>query len=174
MNKTLATLSVSLVFALAASQVNADSSVYVAVTGLNAEFDNAEREAGFSVAVGKYLGKNKRVSLEAGYTDFGTVGDSNNEYEVTAAQFSAVGYVPLTEYAGIYGRAGVERIRVEGNTTVGNTQISGSVYETNPYYGAGAYYDLTENIDVRVEYQRHEVFEVDVDTINAGITIETF
>jgi len=176
MNKTFLKITIPLALVLAVSSttaVNANG-FYVAASGLHAEYEGDFDEAGYNVAIGKYIGEGKRVSLEVGYTDFGdssgTDGGIDGEFEASAVQFSAVGYVPLSPRAGIYGRVGAERIK----TDVSVNTLRAKVEETNPFYGVGGYYNVTENIDVRVEYQRHEMLDEYIDSYNAGVTVETF
>ncbi len=143
---------------------------YVAASALHAEYEGDFDEAGYNVAIGKYIGEGKHVSLEVGYTNFGDISGLDGEFEASAMQFSAVGYVPLSPRAGIYGRVGAERIKTEASA---NT-IRATIEETNPYFGVGGYYNVIENIDVRVEYQRHEQLDEYFDSYNAGITVNTF
>ena len=113
------------------------------------------------------------LSVNTLAADFGDTaisqGGIEREFEATAIQFSAVGYVPLTPRAGIYGRVGAERIRTEASSN--NVRVR--VEETNPFVGVGGYYNVTENIDVRIEYQRHEQLDEYFDSYNAGLTVDT-
>ncbi|GAA0399946.1 hypothetical protein GCM10009133_06000 [Cocleimonas flava] len=172
MNKTLLSTTLSVILLSGVSTAHAND-FYFAANGMHAEYGDDFDEAGFNVAVGKYIGSGKHVSLELGYTDFGDTaisqGGIEREFEATAIQFSAVGYVPLTPRAGIYGRVGAERIRTE----VSSNNVRVRVEETNPFVGVGGYYNVTENIDVRIEYQRHEQLDEYFDSYNAGLTVDT-
>ncbi len=174
MNKVFLSITLPVaVFLGISSTANADG-FYGAVSGLHAEYEGDFDESGYNVAIGKYISEGKRVSLEVGYTDFGdtsvTEGGIDGEFKASAVQFSAVGYVPLSPRAGIYGRVGAERIKTEASA---NT-FRATIEETNPFFGVGGYYNVTENIDVRFEYQRHEQLDEYFDSYNAGVTVETF
>ena len=174
MNKTFLSITLPIaVFLGMSSSANADG-YYLAANALHAEYEGDFDESGYNIAVGKYIGDGKQVSLEVGYTNFGdssvTEGGIDGEFKASAVQFSAVGYVPLSPRAGIYGRVGAERIKTEASA---NT-IRATIKETNPFFGVGGYYNVTENIDIRVEYQRHEQLDEYFDSYSAGVTVETF
>lgn len=158
--------------AIADYENHSENSWYVAANGLNADYEGGLEESGYNVAVGKYL--NKNISIELGYADFGGDAESVNgvdaEFEATAIQFSAVGYLPISQNAGLFARVGVERVRTDGTV---NT-LRANLDDTNPYYGVGGYLNVSENVDVRVEVQRHEILDTNLDTISAGITVKTF
>ncbi|WP_299872538.1 porin family protein [uncultured Cocleimonas sp.] len=174
MNKTILSITLPVVLALGISSSANANGFYVAANSLHAEYEDDFDEAGYNVAVGKYIGEGKRVSLELGYTDYGDKTVNQNgidaEFKASAIQFSAVAYVPLSPRAGLYGRVGAERIKTKASS---NT-LRAKVEETNPFFGVGGYYNVTENIDVRVEYQRHEQSDEYFDSYNAGVTVETF
>ena len=171
-NTTILKYSLPIVLLFCASSTFANDSWYVAANGLNADYEVGTDENGYSVAVGKYL--NSNVSLELGFADFGGDADSvsgvDAEFDATAIQFSAVGYLPLSEKAGLFARAGVERVRTDATVN----SVRSNLDDTNPFYGAGGYVNLTDQIDVLIEYQRHEILETDLDTVSAGITIKTY
>ena len=127
---------------------------------------------GYSVAVGKYI--NSNISVELGYADFGddttNIGGVDAEFEATAIQFSALGYLPLSEKAGLFARIGVEKISAD--STVSSVSIDTD--ETDLFYGVGGYYNVSENIDVRVEFQRHEIENGELDTVSAGVAVKTY
>ncbi len=181
MKNTLLKISLPVLFVLAATSTFADHSNqvyqterswYVAANGLHADYEGGIQESGYNVAVGKYL--NNNISLELGYADFGgdasSVSGVDAEFEATAIQFSAVGYLPLSENAGLFTRVGLERIKTDSE----DDTVRANLEDTNPYYGVGAYVNVSENVDLRVEVQRHEILEEDLDTFSAGITIQTY
>ena len=172
MNKLILGIALPFTFLISTTTVLADNSFYVAANALNADYESEEDASGFNVALGTYLGN--RVSVEVGYADFGSVGDAFNEFDSSSVQLSAIGYLPIGNKGGVFGRIGAERIKLEGSIVSAGQTIRGSNEETNPFFGIGGYYNVLDNVDVRVEYQKHEIFEVDVDTISAGLTVSTF
>jgi len=172
MKNTLLKVSLPLAFLLCFSNASATDSWYFAASGLNANYEDGIDESGYSVAVGKYI--NDNVSVELGYASFGdgdeTLDGINGEFEAAAIQVSAVGYLSLSDNAGLFARFGVERVKTD-------IVINGSRLDedkTNPYYGVGGYMNVTENIDVRLEVQHHEVLDTDLNTVSAGITVKTY
>jgi opacity protein-like surface antigen len=103
---------------------------------------------------------NRMLGLEAGYSSFGTVFESNNNQGVlsqdaNAWTLSATGTVPIGDRFGIYGRAGVARFDNETSSTVQGVPVSDD-NETKPYFGAGVKMGLTGNFALRAEYQRYK------------------
>ena len=177
MKNTLLKISLPVVLIFGATSAFADyseqeNSWYVAANGLNADYEGGTEESGYNVAIGKYL--NNNISIELGYADFGgdadSVGGVDAEFEATAIQFSAIGYLPISDNAGLFARIGVERVKTDSQV---NT-VRANLDDTNPYYGVGGYVNVSESVDLRLEVQRHEILDTNLDTISAGITIKTF
>lgn len=100
------------------------------------------------------------IGVEAGYSSFGTVFDSNNNsvaanQEANAWTLSVLGTVPVGERFGIYGRAGAARFDNDTTGTVQGVPVS-SDNRTKPYFGAGVKFGLTDNFALRAEYQRYK------------------
>lgn len=103
---------------------------------------------------------NQMLGLEAGYTSFGTVFESNNnvfaaKQEGNAWTLSALGTFPVGERFGIYGRAGAARFNNDTSGTIQGVPVSDN-NKTKPYYGAGLKFAVTDNLDLRAEYQRYK------------------
>jgi len=163
----------SVAFLVSVGNLYADNnSWYVVANGLNADYEGGSDDSGYNVAVGKYL--NDNVSLEVGYADFGGDADRVNgvdaEFEATAIQLSALGYLSVSENAGLFARVGVERITTDASVN----SLRANLDETNLYYGVGGYLSLSDNVDVRLEIQRHEILDTELDTVSAGITVKTY
>jgi len=163
----------SMTFLVSVGNLYADNiSWYVAANGLNADYDGGSDESGYNVAVGKYL--NDNVSIEVGYADFGGDADNVNgidaEFEATAIQVSALGYLSVSKNAGLFARVGIERIKADASV---NT-LRANLDETNLYYGVGGYVKVSDKVDIRLEIQRHELLDTELDTVSAGITVKTY
>ncbi len=173
MKTSILKLSLPLLLLFSASNAQAtENSWYVTANGLNAEFASNSDQGGYSVAVGKYI--NSNISIELGYADFGenteSVGGVDAEFEATAIQLSALGYLPVSEKAGLFARIGIEQINADST----NNTVSSDSDDTEFFYGVGGYYHVSENIDVRVEFQRHEFRGEELDTVNAGVAVKTY
>ncbi len=166
-------LSLFLLFTVSASNAIAtENGWYVTASGLNAEFESGSDQGGYNVAVGKYI--NSNISIELGYADFGedtqNIGGVDAEFEASAIQLSALGYLPVSEKAGLFARIGIEKVSAE--STSGSVEIEND--DTDLFYGVGGYYNVSDNIDVRVEFQRHEIDNNELDTVSAGVAVKTF
>lgn len=102
------------------------------------------------------------IGLEAGYSSFGTVFESNNNnfnasQDANAWTLSLLGTLPIADRFGIYARAGAARF---DNDTSGTGLVQGvpvsNDNRTKPYFGAGLKFGLTGNFALRAEYQRYK------------------
>jgi len=173
MKTSMFKISILLLLIFSVSQVIAtENSWYVTANGLNAEFESGSDQGGYNVAIGKYI--NSNISIELGYADFGEetqdIGGVDAEFEATAIQLSALGHLPVSEKAGLFARIGIEKISVDSS----DTSVSADSDDTDLFYGVGGYYNVSENIDVRVEFQRHEIDNDELDTVSAGVAVKTY
>lgn len=100
------------------------------------------------------------IGVEAGYSSFGTVFESNNNsvaatQDANAWTLSVLGTIPVGERFGIYGRAGAARFDNDNSGTVQGVAVDND-NRTKPYFGAGVKFGLTENFALRAEYQRYK------------------
>jgi len=173
MKTTLLKIFLSFVVVFFAYNVFAEENAwYVTANGLNAEFESGSDQGGYNVAVGKYI--NSNISIELGYADFGedtqNIGGVEAEFEASAIQLSALGYLPVSEKAGLFARIGIEQVTAESTSSAVDVKTD----ETDLFYGVGGYYNVSENIDVRVEFQRHEIDNNELDTVSAGVAVKTY
>lgn len=170
MKTSIIKLSIAFLFLFSAfNAIASDNSWYVTANGLNAEFESGSNNSGYNVAVGKYI--NSNISIELGYADFGdgseNIGGVDAEFEATAIQVSALGYLPVSEKAGLFARIGVEKISTEDSN---NNETD----DTDLFYGVGGYYNVSDNIDIRLEAQRHEIQNIELDTVSLGVAVKTY
>lgn len=163
----------SVVVACFSSQAMAggDSGLYVggavgstSFSGLNG-YDESDKGtkifAGYNVGLVPFLD----ISVEGGYTDFGSSeGDSNGVHaELSASSLSAVGLVGAKlGLLGLYGKMGFAKS--DYDITVGSASDSDS--STDPIYGIGAKLQFS-SLAVRAEYERYDG-DVDLDFISLG------
>jgi len=100
--------------------------------------------------------------IEAGYVDFGTaeteVLGADVELDLTALQLYGTVNADLGP-AGLFAKAGV--VNWQADADVDGTALDDD--GTDPAYGVGARFDLTDNFALRAEY---EVFDVDIDNLS--------
>ena len=108
---------------------------------------------------------NANFSIEAGYRDFGSISDGDEDYsaEVSASalQLSLLGAVPLSEQFSLFGRLGFGRLELEAELEDrywGET-YSGSDSTTKVFWGVGARYAFSEQFALRGEYNQYAEWE---------------
>ena len=126
---------------------------------------------------------NENFSVEAGYTNFGEFGvdytdgfDTLSEnYEATALYLAAVGSVPLGQ-ASLFGKFGLASWDLDASlSSTFGVSASASVSGTDPVYGFGAQFDVSNNVMLRVEFERftnvgdeNETGEADIDLLSVS------
>lgn len=107
---------------------------------------------------------NPYVALEAGYIDFGKVkysarytgGSAEGSLKAGGADMAALLSLPLNDSFSLFGKAGVVEASVKSSLTAGApaSLASGSDHEhdVRPLLGVGGLYKLTDNIDLRADY----------------------
>jgi OOP family OmpA-OmpF porin len=103
---------------------------------------------------------NEAFAVELGYTSFGTVVDSDNSsfsvsQDSRAITLSAIGTIPVNDWFGIYGRAGVGAYKTDNSGTIQGLAAEDNDSGTSPYFGAGVKFTLSERFAARVEFQRY-------------------
>ena len=126
------------------------------------QFSESSNDGG--IRVGYMFTENFGVDLSA--TSLGA--DSGDEFEVDVAiiGLSALGYYPITEQVGVYGKLGGARIAYDLEEKR-ITQLHTSS-DTHLFGGIGGEYRFT-NIDLFLELNRYNTDELDVNTLFAGI-----
>ena len=123
---------------------------------------------------------NENIVLETGYTKFGkqTAKDTNNKnFEQSASAFTtaAVAGYSVNQELELFGKAGIARWKSDQTLASGNTNDSG----VDLLMGAGASYDLGNNIGVRAEWERYKdvgapkVKQGDIDLLSVGVTFSS-
>ena len=104
--------------------------------------------------------------------------DANNKnYEQSASAFTtaAVAGYSVNQELELFGKAGVARWKSDQTLASGNTKDSG----VDLLVGAGASYDLGNNIGVRAEWERYKdvgapnVKQGDIDLLSVGVTFSS-
>ncbi|MBU0656470.1 MAG: outer membrane beta-barrel protein [Gammaproteobacteria bacterium] len=121
---------------------------------------------------------NENIVLEGGYVNFGelTGKDAGNEVSQTATAFTLTGVAGFTmnEQIELFGKAGAARWSQEQVNAGTKTDSSG----TDILVGAGANYDLGDNMGIRAEWERFKdvgssVNKADIDLLSVGLTFSS-
>lgn len=107
---------------------------------------------------------NPYLAVEAGYIDFGKAkyqasyagGSAQGTLKAGGMDMAALIGLPLNDSILLFGKVGVVDAKVESNLTASapanSASGSDSVYSVRPLVGVGAIYKLTQNVDVRGDY----------------------
>lgn len=107
-----------------------------------------------------YLGSqlNQNVSLEAGYINFGTYGNSNLETEIDGYTLGVNLGLPVNDFISLYVKGGQLWWDAQLTSVVGNGSTNGNEF----FYGAGISFALSQGLDLNINYIRFDVnFEND-------------
>ena len=178
--KKLSIVLLSSAATLMSSSVFAGESFYGSfdITRTDLDLDIAgldDTDTTFGIAAGYRI--NENFAVELGYQDFGEVSVSADgasaKVEADAIQLSVIGGMPISENAGIYAELGFDSWDAELSYT--NIPDLGTDSEsddgTDIFYGIGAYLSLSEAVNLKFEYQMHELDDADVDVLGLGVTV---
>jgi OOP family OmpA-OmpF porin len=163
-SKQLSTLLLSAALGVTAFSANAQDKGFYAGAGVGQslvdEGSYDDEDTAFSVFGGYQL--NKYLGLETGYVDFGKIEPTDNgtALESDTAYLTAVGTLPITDKFLAYAKAGVHSWNVDEEMP---GLIGSDDSGTDPTYGLGAQYRLTDKVALRGEYSRFEMEDLDVD-----------
>lgn len=124
-----------------------------------------DTDTSFGLGVGYMI--NENFSVQAGYQDFGEISVSGvGSAEADAFQLSILGGLPVSENAGVYAELGFDLW--DADARVGNQTASDD--GSDIYYGFGGYIMFNEAIGVTLEYQFHELDDLEIDTLGLGVS----
>lgn len=131
---------------------------------------------------------NPNVAVEAGYIDFGktrysvsyTGGSATGELKAGGLDVTALLSLPLTDSVSVFGKAGMVAAKVDSTLTASAPAAlasgSASSHVVRPLLGVGALYKLSDNIDLRADYDRvtglgksAKTGKMDVNMVSLGI-----
>ncbi len=130
---------------------------------------------------------NRFLSLEAGYFNLGQFGFSattlpagtlDGNIKLQGWNLDLVGTLPITEKFSAFARVGATRVHAQDRFTGSGSVLvlnpSPSTRDTQPKYGLGLQYALTESLAMRAELERHRINDAvgnrgDVDVASIGL-----
>lgn len=123
------------------------------------ERDESFKDDRFAWKVHAGLQPHRVLSLEGGYIDFGSPRDGGLTMEIDGWRVSALGHLPIAENFSPYGQIGMlfwDRTR---STEFAEESDTGQ----DMFFGVGTRFDLSEVLQLRIEYERYGVDETDLD-----------
>ena len=107
----------------------------------------------------------QHFSLEGQYINFGTAEDGDNRVDADGWTAGAVLELPLTQNFAVYGKGGALFWDAEGRFA----NVSADDDGTDPFYGVGARFALSQHLALRLEYERFELNDTDIDMASANL-----
>lgn len=106
---------------------------------------------------------NRAIGIELSWVDFNEAREAGNSFEADGWGAAAVLSLPLSENFSLYGKAG----QFFWDSGRRQTGLPGVVSDDgdDPFYGAGAKFRLNELLDLRLEWERYDVADIDLDTV---------
>lgn len=160
---------------------SSDLNTELASLGVTATSTTEDGDSGLKVFAGYRI--MKYLAVEGAYANLGEVsarvittapvaGTANIELENTAITLSALGILPLNDKFSLFGRLGLNVWNVDvsaSGTGSGGATYSDSDDGTGVVYGLGAAYNLTPNLNLRVEWERYDFDGSDLDFASVGL-----
>ncbi len=124
---------------------------------------------------------NENIVLEGGYANLGTLqgkDPSGNavSQDTTAFTVAGVAGFPLNDQIEVFGKAGAARWSAQHHSVSGDDKETG----TDVLVGAGANYDLGDNMGIRAEWERFKDVgkpsldtSGDIDLLSVGVTFSS-
>ena len=119
---------------------------------------------------------NEHIAVEIGYLDFG---DFDQDFDILGnivpASVSANGFtagvngsIPISERFSLAGRAGM--LFWNGTATLSGI-LQASPDDVNPFFGAGARYQITDRFAVTADFTHYDLEDTDSDMLAAGLEV---
>ncbi|MBF6023129.1 outer membrane beta-barrel protein [Lysobacter niastensis] len=173
-NKLLSSALLAAVLGASALSAQAADKGFYAGAGVGQSFVDEQayddEDTAFSVFGGYQF--NRYFGLEAGYADFGKIEPqgAGRALEADSAYLTAVGTLPITEKFSAYAKAGFHAWNLDDAIPglTGTNDDSG----TDPTYGVGVQYRLTDQVALRGEYSRFEIEDLDQDLAQVQVRFD--
>ncbi|MFN3714535.1 MAG: outer membrane beta-barrel protein [Alcanivoracaceae bacterium] len=107
----------------------------------------------------------RALAIEAAYTDFGTSDDGAAKMKLSGVSAAVLLSLPIFQYIAPYGKIGM--IAWDRTRTLGPIRNSDDGHDV--FFGFGGRFALTPRSDLRLEYERYEVDNTDLDMVSANI-----
>lgn len=105
---------------------------------------------------------NDALAIEAGYRNLGSDKVQGIHVKANSLQLSALGMLPLSKEASLYGRLGINTLKAEASANGFTAKAS----ETRALIGAGMRYAVTKGVSLRLEVQKPDG---DTTTLAGGV-----
>jgi OmpA-OmpF porin, OOP family len=107
---------------------------------------------------------NNWLGVEAGYVAMDRAANQGSSFEAEGFTAAALLSFPLAQKSSFYVKGGGFWWDAERRGSVNTDRSHG-----DPFYGAGFRIGLSEHFSLRLEYERYEVVDTDIDTASIGL-----
>ena len=108
---------------------------------------------------------NEWLGAEASFVNFDRARNQGSSYEADGWSGAAIVSVPFAANSAVYAKGGVFWWDAQSN--FGNVRRDED--GNDPFWGAGLRFGLADPFGVRIEYERYEVVDTDIDTVSVGL-----
>lgn len=110
---------------------------------------------------------NEWFGLEASYLDFSRASKQGSSFDADGVTGAAVVSFPIGEKSAVFGKIGELWWDAESNFAGVRANTDGN----DAFWGAGLKFGFTKSIALRIEYERYDIADIDLDTASAGLQI---
>jgi OmpA-OmpF porin, OOP family len=110
---------------------------------------------------------NPWLGVEASWIEFAKSEQDDVDLQSNGFSAAALLSLPLGEASSIYAKAG--QFWWDADATVGGVGVSNDGNDT--FWGAGFLLGLTDNLHVRLEFERYKLDDIDIDGASAGLQL---
>lgn len=106
-------------------------------------------------------------ALEASYVDFNRASNQSSSFEADGLGAAAVVSFPIGPKSAVFGKVG--QLWWDANANLGGVQTRSDNSDT--FWGAGLKFGLSQSVHLRLEYERYDVANVDLDAASVGVQV---
>lgn len=114
-----------------------------------------------------YLGGqfNSWFAIEGSWLDFNRMNNDDSSFETDGKGLAAIFSLPLSDTSSFYVKGG--QFWWNSKSRLGDVVSDDD--GDDPFYGAGLKLGLTERFGIRLEWERYDIADIDLDTASVGI-----
>lgn len=105
--------------------------------------------------------------IEGSWTDFSNVDNGTSRFDADGKGLAAVLSAPFGQSSSVFAKVG--QFWWDANSTLGG--VVGDRDGNDPFFGAGVNLGFNRNVALRLEADRYDVSNVDLDTVTIGIQL---
>lgn len=107
---------------------------------------------------------NDWVGVELGYVSMDRAENQGSSFEAEGFTAAAILSIPIAQKSAFYVKGGGFWWDADRR---GSVNVSSKA--SDPFYGAGFRFGLSDHFSLRVEYERYQVIDTDIDTASIGL-----